>query len=243
MYTRICCLIIAWNFIHYDFDIPSTIRRVVWQKLISSSVSIHAPATFAVCIQHLQCSFTLPSLEFCVRSVLACHCLPTQPSTHSLCWECCSSNTFLSFGKGSWMLPFLSSVKLFDEIGIKDLLHNLHKCWNLNYFLGQSSTTLGSSSPFIIGFKTCLFEIIFHDRIVSNPLPIWILSCCFKLLECANFLSHIEQLNGFSPVWILSWILNFPDSLNDLSHFEQLNGFSSVWILSWVLKALGSEHL
>ena len=43
------------------------------------------------------------------------------------------------------MLPFLSSVKLFDEIGIKDLLHNLHKCWNLNYFLGQSSTTLGSS--------------------------------------------------------------------------------------------------
>ena len=118
----------------------------LWQKLISSSVSIHAPATFAVCIQHLQCSFTLPSLEFCVRSVLACHCLPTQPSTYSLCWECCCSNTFLSFREGSWMLPFLSSVKLFDEIGIKDLLHNPHKCWNLNYFLGQSSTTLGSSS-------------------------------------------------------------------------------------------------
>ena len=53
---------------------------------------------------------------------------------------------FYLLGKAAECSLFLSSVKLFDEIGIKDLLHNPHKCWNLNYFLGQSSTTLGSSS-------------------------------------------------------------------------------------------------
>ena len=41
----------------------------------------------------------------------------------------------------------------------------------------------------------------------------WILSWIFKVPALTNFLSHYEQLKGFSPVWILSCTLNVTDSL------------------------------
>ena len=67
-----------------------------------------------------------------------------------------------------------------------------------------------------------------HFEQLNGFSPAWILSCFFKSPDMVNFFSHSEQLNGFSPVCILSWIFSWLVVVHDLPHIEQLNGILKV---------------
>ena len=84
-------------------------------------------------------------------------------------------------------------------------------------------------------FKWCFRrKFLSHLEQLNGFSSVWILSWVFKLPFCVKVLSHFEQLNGFSSVCILSWVFKLPSCVKVLSHFEQLNSFSSVYILLWV---------
>ena len=53
-------------------------------------------------------------------------------------------------------------------------------------------------------------------------LPLWILRCLFKLIDCAYDLEHCKHLYGFSPVWTLICWFKWHERANDLVHSKQL---------------------
>ena len=116
-------------------------------------------------------------------------------------------------------------------------------CWTLVVTLWTAEWFLTCVNSFMsLQPQPDCLNFLTHFEQLNGFSSVWILSCLFKWLAWLNFLSHIEQLNGFSSVWILSWVFKALDVVNVLSHFEQLYGFSSVWILLWVFKCPGLEH-
>ena len=75
---------------------------------------------------------------------------------------------------------------------------------------------------------------------LNGSSSVWVLSCSFKSLPSANFLSHFVQLNGL-PTWLLLCCFNSSNSENLLSHCRHLKG-SAPWVLSCSFKSWGSGN-
>ena len=61
---------------------------------------------------------------------------------------------------------------------------------------------------------------------------VWILSCIFKTLLCANDMPHLVQVNGFFPLLVISCVFNWQLRKYALPHLQQENDFLPPWILA-----------
>ena len=95
----------------------------------------------------------------------------------------------------------------------------------------------------VVNLKKMSLELLKSRNFDLNSLayPMIFLSWIFNLLDSRNFLSHFEQLKGFSSEWILWCIFKLLNVEYLYSHIEQLNGFSPVWILWFLFMALGQS--